>query len=574
MNLRPYQRECIEAIFRDMRLQNSMLVSIATGGGKTIIFSELIKELLSRYSGMRIAVCAHSQQLVTQAYSKLRRVWPSCEEYIGIACNGVSKTVTVESRVVIGSVQTLTSWIKTHRLPPIHLFIVDEAHRIPPPDRESSYRTLLEAVRLEYPTSRLLGFTASPYIMGHGLIYGEGPKYVREGRRNWFPNLTYEVPMDYLIQNNFLVPYRAKHVVDVRDDLSAVPIRGGDYSEDVLSGIMQKQKHIDSAVKALREYGEGRRHVTTFCVNIAHAEKLTAAFRADGKKAGVVHSAMSLEERRHVLHEFDQGNLEIVCNVGVLTEGWDSPVVDVIEFCRPTKSPVLYVQMFGRGLRLDDDGGRGTNRKQDCLVLDLSQNCLTHGDPAHPNYVIPGTGGSSQVPFKFCPQCKEVNFAGATQCRTRGCGFYFELKEEPEKKGLSVVMQPVDFSRVDANVKKQMSLIPVTLKQVRLETRVSKSYGVPYLSLVLDCDCDDGRQLRAVENLFFGTVPVWLKERTTSVWSAITGGRPCPPTIEVALQQTDCIDVPEKIMLRVQKKKNGEKVYYHVASWVQITETP
>ena len=183
---------------------------------------------------------------------------------------------------------------------------------------------------------------------------------------------------------------RAKEAENIDGDLESVRTDKGEYNTADLARLMEKDVHVGSAVNAYRRYGEGRKHVVVFAVTISHAEKLAGAFTAAGFPSGCVHSEMPQADRRRVLADFESGLLEVVCNVGVLTEGWDCTAVDCMLMCRPTLSPALYVQMIGRGLRPHPG-------KKDCLVLDMSGNCRRHGDPDDPHIPLPaGTQGKRE----------------------------------------------------------------------------------------------------------------------------------------------------------------------------------
>lgn len=178
--------------------------------------------------------------------------------------------------------------------------------------------------------------------------------------------------------------------------------------------------HIGSAVKDIQDYAAYRQHIVVFAITIEHAEALRDAFREAGYDAEAVHSKQPQEQRQYYLQRFDSGALRIVCNVGVLTEGWDCPNVDCMLMCRPTLSPALYVQMVCRGLRLSPG-------KEDCLLLDLSGNWKQHGDPNDP--IVHWKNGSGKKKEEAvsgpsagveCPKCKHLKLPAPSHVRTAG----------------------------------------------------------------------------------------------------------------------------------------------------------
>jgi DNA repair protein RadD len=382
---------------------------MATAGGKTIVFSSLIKYYLERYPKMKTAILAHRQELVLQAADKLKKVWPLSYGQIGIACKSLQKVV-INAPIIIGTVQTLA---RRDILNDIHLLIVDEVHHIPRfrNIKPSQYQTFIEQLRGNYPNLRILGVTATPYRLNQGYIYGH------DG--DLFDQLDYRIGMEDLINDGWLVPLRAKGVETLGEELSNVRIgQNGDYRLDDLSMVMEKPVHIESAVQAYRDYGEDRRSVLIFAITIEHAELLTNAFLRAGYRASLVHSKLDKLKRQQTLASFDKGELDFLVNVGVLTEGWDCPRVDLIIMTRPTLSPGLYVQMIGRGTRLFPD-------KKDLLVLDLVGNFQMHGQPWAP--IVKEKKGPAIPPnTKICPRCQEIVDIDAEYCPE--CDYEFPVK--------------------------------------------------------------------------------------------------------------------------------------------------
>ena len=388
--LRPYQEECLEVLEARLGEKKNVLLEMATGGGKTIVFSFLIKRILERDPDARIAVSAHRQELVTQAKEKLFKVWPESYGLIGTACASLERVETDYS-VVIGSVQTLAR----RSFPrPVDLLIIDEVHRVPrlSSGKTSQYRELIGGVRDRNPDARVLGVTATPYRLDRGRIYG------REG--DLFDRVDYRVGLDDLMKQGYLVRIRAKETARV-EELSEVG-RGadGDYKTDHLSRVMTRGVHLSSAVTALRDYGEGRRNALAFAVTIEHAELMARAFRGEGVRASAVHSGMDDRDRRRVLADFEAGRVQVLVNVGVLTEGWDSPRVDLILMTRPTLSPGLFVQMVGRGTRLSPETG-----KENLLILDLVGNFRRHGVPWDPKIGEKDGRKKADGDLQLCPRC-------------------------------------------------------------------------------------------------------------------------------------------------------------------------
>ena len=400
--LRAYQKEALSAVMKAIKTDRNVLVQAATGAGKTILFSALIKRFLKSKKDARVYVLAHREQLIWQARSKLCQVWPECEKDIGLACASTGRKVDVYKPIVIGSPQTLSHGPET--LPRADMVIIDECHRLAPANKDSQYRRLIDAMRGNSPEMRLVGVTATPYRLGQGLIYGEQCK---DKGANWFDSMCFSIGTELLQEQGYLVPLRLFAPVD--PDLSEVGTADGDYIVKQLSDTMSKAVHVHSALDAVERHASDRKHIVVFAVSIQHAEILRDSFRETGRKAEAVHSKMPHGERLRILDAFDSGEIEVLCNVGVLTEGWDCKSVDCMVMCRPTKSPALYVQMAGRGLRT-------CKGKKDCIMLDVSGNWTRHGRPENPD--VKSKNKTEPIPpqGRRCPECGYVNKHNAQIC--------------------------------------------------------------------------------------------------------------------------------------------------------------
>lgn len=539
MTLRPYQQEAFSAVLQALRQERFVLLQAATGAGKTILFSALIRHCVERW-GMRVGVIAHREVLVRQAYDKLLSVWPEGMLYTGLACRSAARKLDVESNVVIGSPQTLVK--HAEYMPAPHLLIIDECHRLPPKNEKSQYRTLIKELEKRDPALHVLGVTATPFRLGHGFIYGEE---CRNNAANWWSRLHFQVTLSTLQKQGFLVPLRAKEAEDIANELADVKKDKGEFNTTDLTKLMEKAEHVGSAVKAYEKYGEERKHVVVFAVTISHAEKLAEAFRRGGYTAGCVHSQMQTEQRRAILKDFEEGRLQVVCNVGVLTEGWDCTAVDCMLMCRPTLSPALYVQMVGRGLRLHEG-------KKDCLILDLSGNCMRHGDPDEPVVIVQGTREEKkkkqESQRRRCPECRELLALTASVCPV--CGYSFPLP-------------PVE--EIDA---------PVTMKEVRWESDIMEvevmscipsvhqsRVGNTMLKLTLSCQHN---ACRIQVNYFMdleGQGSRFGKFKARRLWKELSSGRTAPSTVQKALKRIDELTIPEK--LRVRRKEG----FFNVVGW-------
>ncbi|MGI9951326.1 DEAD/DEAH box helicase [Moorellaceae bacterium AZ2] len=347
IKLRDYQQEAVDAVLDEYRNGvTRQLVVIPTGGGKTVVFAYIAKLL-----GYPTLVLAHRDELVRQAADKFEMVWPE-------ASVGIVKAQEDDHQgrdVVVASVQTLSREERLSCFGPTRFgfLVVDEAHHAVTP----TYLRVFDRLGFMAGDAQklLIGVTATGF-RGDGIGLGRV-----------FEKITFQRSIVALIRAGYLVDIKAL-AVHSQADIGAVKMRGGDFDEKELASILNSPMRNEIIVKAYLEHAAGRRTIA-FTVDVQHAKDLAAVFRDCGVKAESVWGEMPYPERVKVLEKFSAGQIEVVTNCGVLTEGVDIPATDCIIMARPTTSRVLYMQMLGRGLRLYPG-------KEDCLVIDV---CDNHG---------------------------------------------------------------------------------------------------------------------------------------------------------------------------------------------------
>jgi len=565
ITLRPYQQDALNAVLDAFQRQRSVLLEAACGAGKTILFSSIIRHFAEKYPAMRSVILAHREQLVKQARDKLLKVWPEGEDKVGMACKSACSTVELEKPVVIASPQTLAARIGS--MPPVQLAIVDEVHRLPPADRKSQYGGLMEALRGYYPEMRLLGVTATPYRLNHGYIYGDK---CRHPEQNWFSDLSYKVGIYDLQAQGFLVPLKL-YIAD-EPDLSDVGTSStGDWNIDELAEAMSKSVHVNSAVEAVQRYASDRKHIVVFGVTIEHAEVLRDVFREAGYSTVAVHSKMPKAERDAALYAFDRGDVQVVCNVGVLTEGWDCTSVDCMVMCRPTKSAALYCQMAGRGLRLHEG-------KTDCLMLDLSGNYAEHGRPEEPRVKMGRESGEGDGSWE-CPDCHFVNEPKDKVCAS--CG-YERPEPEPEMRDCPHCRFPFPANKLVCphcgqvrsqrkavelhEVKRDIDLLP-KLVEIAFEPVVNTDFvsrkGNAMIEIRLLVSEGGDLPFQVNDYLDFdGTAGEWSRCRAHQKWMRLASTNP-PRTLSEAKERISELNFPPRVLIK--RDKTGK--YWNVAGW-------
>lgn len=393
---RPYQKDAIAEIRRvwDQGVKNALLV-LATGLGKTVVFSHLIREILGEHDqSAKAMVLAHRKELLDQARDKYVAVDP--DEMVGIYRGEHRETW---GRVICASVQScygdkfdkegnLIRRGRVHELPleDVKLLVVDEAHHTP----AQSYLDFIEELRRRSPDCLVLGVTATPYRAdgrGLGVLWDATLWDFDQGKhRNATGLLAYRMGIDEGIRQGFLAPFspRSRHIVLQDVDMSGVKISTAtkDYVEESLAKVLDTDDVRKTVVsKWLEHAGPGTewapadgRPTVVFVAGVEASKKMAHAFSESGIPADSIDGVMKKEHRALVTDRFQKGEIRVLCNCQVLTEGWDAPHTSCVMVVRPTRSLGNFIQMVGRGTRvmgadIRDSMSKG---KADCLLLDFS----------------------------------------------------------------------------------------------------------------------------------------------------------------------------------------------------------
>jgi superfamily II DNA or RNA helicase len=342
--LRPYQRDAVEAVLAARRAgKRRLLVHLPTGAGKTVIFSRL-----ARLAKRQVLVLAHREELLEQARDKLQR---ALGDAAVVAIERGATRAPESARVLVCSIRSLHEerLAKVMRGRDVGLIVYDECHHAAAAD---NLRVLRQLGAFEPGfTGTLLGFTATT-------SRGDG-----QGLDEVFEEIVYSRSLPELIDDGFLAPLRG-YRISTTADLRQLSSTGGlDFDEEQLAEAVDIEERNALVARSIQELARDRRTIA-FCVTVNHARHLAHALNALGVPAGIVHGAMPGDARAKALAEFREGRVQVLTNVGVLTEGFDDPGVSCVAMARPTRSEGLYAQCVGRGTRLHPG-------KVDCLILDF-----------------------------------------------------------------------------------------------------------------------------------------------------------------------------------------------------------
>lgn len=375
MKLRNYQQDAVDAVAAALTDNASTLVVMPTGTGKTIMFGHVADWFAN--SG-RVLVLAHREELIFQAAEKLEaitRIKPDIEmaDY-----HADQDLMYGRAKIIVSSIQTQIAGRNGGRMTKFRpddfsLVIVDEAHHAP----AASYQRVLEHYR-QNPRLKVLGVTATP------------DRHDEEALGQIFESVAFNYGILDAIDGGWLVPIRQQFIQVTDLDFSAVRTTAGDLNGGDLAHIMEQESILHGIADPTIRIAGGRRTLV-FAASVLHAELLTDIFnRHTPESARIVTGKTPKDDRRAMLTDYAADRFQFLVNVGVATEGFDSPGIQLVSVARPTKSRALYAQMIGRATRplpsivdgLPDAAARkaaiGNSAKTGMIVLDFVGNSGRH----------------------------------------------------------------------------------------------------------------------------------------------------------------------------------------------------
>jgi len=332
--LRPYQKLAADSILKEWETKQSTMVVLPTGAGKTCLFAAVIH---NRLPG-RALVLAHREELIFQAKDKI-------EKFTGLDCEiemgelTASKSFWSTMPVVIATVQTLVSGRVRPRMEKFNpadfsTIVIDEFHHA----TANTYVKILDYFKSN-PDIKILGVTATP------------DRTDEEALGQVCNSVAFNYTLTEAINDGWLVPISCQMVSIAGLDFSEVRTTAGDLNGADLAAIMEAETVCQGVCSATLQI-IGKRQTIVFTPSVKHAEMACAIFnRHQDGIAEWVSGKTEKEARRKIMDNVVSGKTQILCNVGVATEGFDAPGVEVIVMARPTKSRALYAQMAGRATR-------------------------------------------------------------------------------------------------------------------------------------------------------------------------------------------------------------------------------
>ncbi len=410
MKLRSYQQSAVEAVYEHLRSRDDNPVAVLpTGAGKSLVLAKIASDAVNQWNG-RVLILAHVKELLEQNADKVRRLCPDIK--VGLYSAGLKKRDT-NTPVLVAGIQSV--YKRACDLDPFDLIIVDEAHLISK-SGDGIYRQFLADCKIINPHVRVIGLTATPFRLDSGMICSSD---------HFLNHVCYEIGIKELIRDGYLSPLVSKSGIN-RADFSSVHVRAGEFVSDEVERLAGDDALVSAACAEIVELTDDRRAVLIFATSVAHGRQVVETLRDNhGIECGFVTGQTPTGERDELLARFrgdapisllQSEPLRFLCNVNVLTTGFDAPRVDCVVMLRPTMSPGLLYQCVGRGFRLHPD-------KQNCLVLDFGGNIERHGPIDQIKPKEKSVRANQGPPAKECEKCHALVACGYANCPE--CGYPF-----------------------------------------------------------------------------------------------------------------------------------------------------
>ena len=331
-----YQEDMKERIEKALRLHRSVMAQMPTGTGKTYLLTAVIDSFVSNNPMEKVWIVAHRRELVSQIDETVRKF----HSYYA------SDTSSLLSSVKAMSIQWLMRHYDEIEEEP-GIIVIDEAHHA----LAKTYKEMWE----RFPKAKFLGLTATPCRLNG------------KGFTDLFDVLVQSWSVPEFISKGRLATY---DFVSIKSDgvtqrlIDSLQKRGadGDYQNKEMDMLLNKKPSIERLYQSLEEFGKDRKGIV-YAINISHAQKITKLYQENGVKAIAIDSKTPATERQQDIEAFKKGDIQVLVNVDIFSEGFDCPDVEFVQLARPTLSLAKYLQMVGRGLRV-------AKGKKNCVIID------------------------------------------------------------------------------------------------------------------------------------------------------------------------------------------------------------
>ncbi len=397
--LHDYQNKLVNSARNELSKGNhSVLLVSPAGSGKSVIIAEIAR--LATEKNGHVLFMVHRKELIEQITGSFHTNEVQME----------NTTIMTVGRIVN----------RLDQLPKPSLIITDETHH----SLAKTYRDIYDY----YADVPRLGFTASPWRMS-----GQGFTDVYE-------SMVEGPQVEWLIENNFLAPYKYYSVNLINED-KLKKSSTGDYTKNSIDDAIGGTIYGD-VIQNYRKLADGKQAIV-YCHSVDFSKEVAEAFRSEGIAAEHADAKTSKNEREKIMSDFRSGALKVLCNVDLISEGFNVPDCEVVILLRPTESLVLHIQQSMRSMRYKP-GKRA-------IIIDHVANYMKHGLPDTPRkWTLEERErkgnkktDSDAIPIKQCPECMSVMLSSISICE---CGHEFIAERNMEVEEAELVEITKDFT--------------------------------------------------------------------------------------------------------------------------------
>ena len=408
---RQYQIDAVTALLKSLYhdSRSHPIIAVPTGGGKTVILGKFIYKYLEWRPTHNVLVLSHTETIIEQDHEALQEFFPGI--IIGLYSAGLG--IKDVQKITVAGIQS--AYKNPAAFGQVDLIIVDECHTVPSRGK-GMYRKFLKF----HSNAIRAGLSATIFRTGSG--------YVHKGDGALFNRLVYDLcemeKFNKLVKDGYLTKLFSKPPQNEMD-VSGIKTSAGDFNLKDMSEKLDRDSITKTAVNELVKFGKNYKSWLVFAIDIDHADNINNELKKRGIHSLVLHSK-SNNDRHEVKKMFKDGSVQAIVSVGMITTGFDAPNIDLIALMRPTKSPVLHVQMIGRGLRISPG-------KTHCLVLDFAGNVKRLGPINDIKVREKGKKNGNGKPIvKMCPNCGCIHHPSVRICDV--CGHKFRFKQNLNTK--------------------------------------------------------------------------------------------------------------------------------------------
>ena len=551
MKIKPrcYQLEIVDTLWQYLfDYTGNPLVVSPTGTGKSLALNMFCKQAIKEFPGTRVMVLTHNKDIIGQNANSMFKFWPTAP--IGIYSAGLRQRDT-DYPLTYAGIQSI--YKRPEEFGEVNIIIIDEAHMLSPNDG-TMYKTFIDYMTKVNPNLRVIGFSATPYRLGQGLLTEEDGlfddiiiDFTETQKFNWF------------VDEGFLSPLVTKRTRS-EIDYTKARVLGGEFNPKDIGELANTNELNRAVVEECIEYGADRRHWMVFAANVEHGKALQEVFEARGVSAIFIDA--KTEGRDDKRKAWEESEYRCLINVGLYTTGYDFPALDLLAIVKSTQSTAWWVQVCGRGTRCvyysyeypqtKDERllAIAEGPKQDCLVLDFGGNTRRLGPINAPIIPKPRRKGDkedeTEAPVKTCPTCQTYNHTRASHCVI--CGYEF-----PPPESLNASASDDDIMVKDAQ---EPNVVEIDVLSVTYRKKISKN-GRVYLRCTYSTI---GKRYH--DTVFIGSDEPVLRNRADKWWWHRVKDRKglnqktydYPKDIYEATERTGELKVPQLIRVDINKE--------------------